>query len=166
VRSERFCTGSDLTLSTLLKRPLTAGLTSPDFLEALRREAGVMFGEPSSSESDCCSDELLVGVVGRPSSRGFLPPPGAAFVGRGTARRCEGCLTAFRAPDFGTLRLKLTVVMRVDLIVGRLLRTSLDCMRLELEAGVDLFKARVWREAICRECSAASCSARARAVPD
>jgi hypothetical protein len=166
VRSERFCTALDLVLSILLERPPTAGLASPNFLEALRREAGVMFGELSSSESDCCSEELLMGVVGRPCSRDVLLPLSAAFVGRGTARSCEGFLTAFRAPDFGTLRLKLTVVMRVDLIVGRVFRSNLDCVRLELEAGVDLFRARVWREAICRECSAASCSARARAVPD
>jgi hypothetical protein len=114
------------------------------------------------SQPDCCSDELLVGPVERARSRNFLLPLSVAFVGTGrTDRRCEGCLTAFEALDIGTLRLKLAVVVRVDPMVGRSFRRRLDRVRLELEAGVDLFEARVWPEAVCRECSVTSCSARA-----
>jgi hypothetical protein len=139
------------------------GLGAFDFFDALRREAGVILGELSSSELDGSPRALLVGVLGRVCERACLP---TGFVVRGRARECNGCFTALKAPGFGTLRWKLTVVMRVDLIDVRLFRRSLARARREVVTGVDLFRARVSRDAIWRECSAASLSARSRATSD
>jgi hypothetical protein len=44
---------------------LREGLIWFDFLEALRREAGVMFGDALSSESDAAVPASLIGVRGR-----------------------------------------------------------------------------------------------------
>jgi hypothetical protein len=67
---------------------------------------------------------------------------------------------------FGPLRLKLTVVRRVDLIEGNCVRTCVERGRREPITDLDLFMARFWREAICRECSAASRRNRSPAASD
>lgn len=98
----------------------------------------------------------------------FLPPLGLASAPRrdsGCIR--EGFLTAFRAPGRETLRWKLTVVWRVTF-------TAVDCAACVLAArarllsvpDVDRLRARFSRDALCRESSFASCSARSRADSD
>jgi hypothetical protein len=124
-------------LSTLLNRPRDADVVEPDFLEALRNEAGVMFGESFSPEPDC------VGVLGRSGECDLRLPLSTDFTCRDAPR--EDCLTDFKAPTLGILCGKLTVVMRVDRIVGSAFRR---CARLALAVGMDRFRARFWRDAI------------------
>jgi len=135
-------------LMSFLERPPTRVASDSDLFEALRREAGVMFGEVSSPELEDKLQELRVGVLGISLDRGLLLPPNADCVGRAVELWRVGLLTALKAPDRGTLRWKLTVVMRVDVREDRRPREYLDCPRLGVVAEVDRFKARVWREAI------------------
>jgi hypothetical protein len=91
----------------------------------------VILVESSSSESVC------IGVLGR--NRLLLAS--VVFACRYAPR--EACLTGFKAPSLDALGWKLTLVIRVDLIEGTFLRKGT-----RLVAGVERFRARVWREAI------------------
>jgi hypothetical protein len=145
------------------------GLAWADFLVALRREAGVMFTDALSSSSD--SDTLAFvsrsGVLGRWTDRTPFLPLSFASVCRVSDCVREGFLTGFSAPGRDTLRLKVTVVWRVTLtVVGRVDFELVVRACRPAFAGADLLRARFSREAACRECSFASCSARSRAVCD
>jgi hypothetical protein len=93
-----------------------------NLLEALRRDAGVMFGEVSSSDPECEIRELRVGVLGRLESWDRLLVPEAVLVFCGRTREREDVLMLFNAPGFCTFRWKLTLVTRVDLIEGSCFR--------------------------------------------
>ena len=125
-RTDQVSCPSFALLSTFLSRPRDAGVIISDFLEALRKEAGVILGEQSSSDSVC------IGVIGRSSEYD---------VDRDTPR--DACLMDFKAPSLAFLGWKLTLVMRVERFKGTFLRKGA-----RLPAGVDRFNARVSREAI------------------
>lgn len=79
--------------------------------------------------------------------------------------RFVGFFAAFIVPVLGTVRLKLTVVWRVNLTeVDLFVRKKADLARLDPVPVVDRFIARFSRDAIWRECSVASLSARSRAA--
>jgi hypothetical protein len=135
------------------------------FLDALRRDAGVMLGD-SSSESGSSAPELDVGVLGRFwGGIPFLPVPLEILRPRAACTR-EVLLIGFRAPGFVALRWKLTVVSLVDLTEGNFVcRNVVVRERLETLTA-DRFRARSSREAICCESLAASSSARSWAAFD
>jgi hypothetical protein len=86
----------------------------PSF-DALRREAGVMLGDVSSSESYSSASELDMGVLGRLEGASPFLPAVAWEVRLGADCVREGLLMDFRAPGLATFRCKLTVVSLVDL---------------------------------------------------
>ena len=136
----------------------------PSF-EALRKDAGVMLGDASSSDSSSSMSESEVGVLGLFEGARPLLPSIAALVRRWAACICADLLTAFKAPGFTTFRCRLTVVVLVDLsepFAVRLITVGRN--RFETVKAEDRFIARSSRDAICLECSAASTSACSRAA--
>lgn len=124
-----------------------------------------MLGDASSSDSSSSVSESDVGVLGRFDGASPLLPVTAALLRRGAAFKREDLLTDFSAPGFTTLRCRLTVVSLVDLSEPLAVRCVAVCRnRFETVKAEDRFKARLSRDAFCRECSAASSSARSRAA--
>ncbi len=126
--------------------------------EALRSDAGVMFGESSPSSSDSDSSELgwRTGVLGR-LFEGARPFPeteeGFSLVGFLMMRFAVGLVT---------VRLKVTVVCRVTLTEAVLVRIT--PARPRLGPLPFRLRARLSRDAICCSCSRASLSTCSRAA--
>lgn len=136
-------------------------------LEALRKDAGVILGESSSSDSSSSTSESEVGVTGRLEGSRPLRPLTGTLARRGleVAVIRADLVTAFRAPGFATLRCRLTVVVLVDLSEPFTVRLkAVGRSLLETVNADDRFMARSSRDAICLECSAASNSAFSRAA--
>ena len=134
-------------------------------LDALRRDAGVILGDISSSESSSSGSVLDVGVLGRLEGARPLLPFVAALIRRGATFIREDLLTDFKAPGFTTFRCRLTVVSLVDLREPLAVRCIAVCRsRFETVKAEDRFIARSSRDAICLECSALSSSACSRAA--
>lgn len=132
--------------------------------DALRKEAGVMFGDASSSESQSSSSELDIGVLGLLDGARPVLPIIVVLVRRKASWMREDLLIDFKAPGLTTFRCMLTVVCLVDLREPLMVRrTTVGRDRLEMVEAEDRFIARSSRDAICLECAAASASARSRA---
>lgn len=108
-----------------------------------------MLGDVSSSELDSSALELPMGVLGRLEVR----RPFRALITDVVCGRLKcifvGFLTAFNVPGLGTLRLKLTVVWRMNLAEDDLFgRTKADRARLDPISAVFRLRARFSRDAI------------------